>query len=249
MSTMYLPRGYQAQDRNLSLDANRQKDSYWSPQRIEASGRYQWHVYHWAARLIRRHGLRSVLDVGCGTGLKLASLIAPVCGDIEGIDQASAVAVAEKAGVPATMRVADLEDPGLSAWRRFDMVICADVIEHLLDPEPVLRLIRASSHGMGGEEGGGRGGTLVLISTPERCRTRGRGCNVSLKPEHVREWSGREFPRYLASQGLTVIRQRLMPKDDTPQRRHLLGELKYRLRLADRSGLGCQALLCRVAGG
>jgi hypothetical protein len=65
----------------------------------------------------------------------------------------------------------------------------------------------------------------------------------------VREWSSREFPRYLASQGLTVIQQRLMPKDDAPYRGHLLGELKYRLHMADRSGLGCQTLLCRVAGG
>jgi hypothetical protein len=73
-------------------------------------------------------------------------------------------------------------------------VICADVIEHLGDPDALIGyLTRRVS-------GGGR----ILISTPERNRLRGSNCRICPNPAHVREWSFAELASYLQSRGLQV---------------------------------------------
>jgi hypothetical protein len=129
----------------------------------------------------------------------------------------------------------DLEAPSFAPERAYDLIICADVLEHLIDPDPAIRLIRRCAHA----------GTLVLLSTPDRRRRRGRGCMRSDKPEHVREWSRDEFLRFVGTRGLEVLCSRLTPQDNTPVRAHLRSELAWRLRLAEQSTLACHAVLCR----
>lgn len=211
---------------------------YWNPDRIAAAARYQHHVYAWAAELIVQRGLRSVLDVGCGPGIKLGRLIAPVCGDVEGIDQASGVEAARRAGSPGRYTIVDLDRPhrSVSPWRRFDVVICADVLEHLIDPDPAMELIRGFCHP----------GTVVMLSTPDRDRLRGRGCMESTKLEHVREWAASEFEAYITSRGFIVEQSRLFPADAAPiedgadqERRFVSGD-------AETSPHRCHAVLCRV---
>ena len=233
-----LPRGYRQGVRNESLDHTGVYPDYWHPARLAMSGRYQRHVYRWAAGLVLRRGLRSVLDVGCGPGTKLAEWIEPVCADVEGMDQPSAVGIARARCRHARLHAVDLERPDIAAWRAFDLILFVDVVEHLLDPDPALAMIRSLAHPR----------TLVLISTPDRDRVRGRGCREAVKREHVREWSRREFLSFLRSRGLRPVRTRLLPQDDRPVRACLRGEAAFRLRLADRSELRCHAVLCRVEG-
>jgi len=235
----FLPKGYSQQTDAFTRDDARPiegDDAYWNPERIAASRKWQRHVYAWAAHLVQRHGLASVLDVGCGPGTKLAELVAPVCPDIEGIDQPSAIAAARRLNIPGTFRPVDLERPeSITPWRTFDLIIFSDVIEHLLDPGPSLDLIRRFCHP----------GSLVLVSTPDRARLRGRSCMASEKPEHVREWSAPELRRYLQSQRLNVRALRALPADDAPASRGLPRELAWRLRLAPTSPHRCLAALCR----
>ena len=233
-----LPRGYRQGVRNESLDHTGEYPDYWHPARLAMSGRYQRHVYRWAAGLIPRRGLRSVLDVGCGPGTKLAEWIEPVCADVEGMDQPSAVEIARTRCRHTRLRAVDLERPAVEAQRTFDLILFADVVEHLLDPDPALAMIRSFAHPR----------TLVLVSTPDRDRVRGRGCREAVKREHVREWSRGEFVSFLRSRGLRPVRSRLVPQDDRPVRSCLRGEAAFRLRLADRSALQCHAVLCRVEG-
>lgn len=230
-----LPPGYREQPRNLSLDHNRDNGSYWAPWRLADSARFQVHVYRWAARLITERGLASVLDAGCGVGTKLGAVLAPVCADLHGIDQPSALAHARLRCPRATYTPADLERCDIRLGRTFDLILCADVIEHLVDPDPMLALIRTASHP----------GTLILLSTPERHRLRGRACTGSDKPEHVREWSMDEFRRFLESRALRVQRSRLFPQDDADPAACREGERLFRLGRADRSLLACHAVLCR----
>src|SRR5690348_3606914 len=84
--SLHLPRGYRQQPANLTHDANRaeQSGSYWNDWRLDQSRRYQFHVYRWAAKLIKREGITSVLDVGCGPCTKIIDHILPVCPDVEG---------------------------------------------------------------------------------------------------------------------------------------------------------------------
>jgi 2-polyprenyl-3-methyl-5-hydroxy-6-metoxy-1,4-benzoquinol methylase len=239
-----LPAEYRQQTRALThdgaetLDAQGRRVEYWNAQRIEASGRYQHHVYAWGARLVRERGLRSVVDVGCGPGTKLGMLIAPVCSDVTGLDQPSAVAVARRLGMPGMYGVVDLENGDRERPERtFDLVICADVIEHLLDPDPALGLLARYCHE----------GSMVLLSTPDRARLRGRGCMVSEKPEHVREWAAPEFRRYLVSRGWEILRARTLPGEDEPASRGLAREWMWRARLVPTSPHRCFTVLCRPA--
>jgi SAM-dependent methyltransferase len=232
-----LPRGYRQQPGNFTLDANRDNGSYWADWRLAESGRHQFHVYRWAARLIRREGFRSVLDVGCGPCTKLQQHIVPVCRDVEGIDQPSALAAARKRGVTVKLTPVDLEAPALTPARTFDLIICADVLEHLVDPGPALRLIRSFAHGR----------SLVLLSTPERHRQRGRRCMASAKPEHVREWSRPEFSEFTRSRGLIPVFTNLFPGDDSPVTLHRAHEARFRAGREETSPMSCLAVLCRLA--
>lgn len=232
----FLPQGYREQTRNLSLDAHRDNGQYWAPWRLADSARFQVHVYRWAAALIREHALRSVLDVGCGVGTKLGQHIAPVAPDIHAMDQASALSHVHTRCPSAKTHLVDLEESRTRLGRTFDLILNADVIEHLVNPDPMVDLIRAHASPE----------TLVLFSTPERRRLRGRACNESAKPEHVREWSMDEFRRFLHSRGFTALRSRLFPQDDADPAAYRQEEIDFRLGRADRSRLCCHAVLCRV---
>ena len=89
--SLCLPPGYRQQAGNLTLDANRDNGSYWAPWRIADSAKWQYHVYRWAAELVTRSGLSSVLDVGCGVCTKLSQHLVPVCSDVVAMDQRSAL--------------------------------------------------------------------------------------------------------------------------------------------------------------
>jgi SAM-dependent methyltransferase len=96
----------------------------------------------------------------------------------------------------------DLSADPPAAWsRRFDLIICADVIEHLVDPDVVLRWIRLFS----------KPTSRIVLSTPERDLRRGRR---SLGPPenlgHVREWNSREFCAYLDSRGFDILQHEIV---------------------------------------
>lgn len=238
----FLPPGYVEQARNLTLDVNRDNGEYWAPWRLEDSGRFQVHVYRWAARLIRERGLASVLDVGCGVGTKLGAHIAPVCADVHALDQASALEHVARRCPSAARTEVDLEVSDVRLGRTFELILCADVIEHLVEPDRMVEMIKAHAR-----RGQGQQGTLVLFSTPERRRLRGRACNASNKPEHVREWGMDEFRGYLGSRGFVGLRSRLFPQDDADPAGYREEEIAWRLGRGEKSRLACHAVLCRVA--
>jgi ubiquinone/menaquinone biosynthesis C-methylase UbiE len=82
----------------------------------------------------------AILDAGCGTGGVLRELARR--GDAAGVDaSAESVAIAAERVPDADVRVADA---GALAFddRRFDLVCCLDVIEHVDDDRAVLRELR-----------------------------------------------------------------------------------------------------------
>jgi len=250
-----LPVGYKQQ--NLALTREELRDTsvegeYWAQWRLDMSGVYQKHVYAWAARIVGERNVTRFLDVGCGPATKLARHIAPLGCSITGIDQPKAIEIARKQCPDAVFVADDLEQPGfVTASPRgapheppFHLVICADVIEHLLDPDPLLAMLRRAVTPKRSPDEGGRKG-LVLLSTPDRDRVRGRDCRSADKPEHVREWSASEFLAYLKSRGWEIVVSRLMPGDDRSFRSALPAELRYKAGLAPTSPMKCHAVLCR----
>ncbi len=210
-------------------------DAYWTPSRIALSGEWQYDVYRLARKLVRERGAKSVLDVGSGPGTKLRDLIAPVCRDLTLVDQASTREIAERSVPGARFVGADLAEIELDLGRRFDLVICADVIEHLLDPDPCLEFIRRHVSPDG----------AAVISTPDRDHLRGPDCLSSPHPEHVREWSGGELRAYLESRGLHVERQDWFPLRRANALDFALGRLLGRL-VGRRRWAACQVVVARL---
>lgn len=162
---------------------------------IENSVRYQADVYRRAGELARHLKARSVLDVGCGLATKLIDHVAPHCDQVTGVDLEETIDVCRRRYPAARWIVGDLEDPAFRPGGRYDVVISADVIEHLHDPDRLLDLIHSVSHDA----------TRVVLSTPERDRRRGAD---DMGPpgnwSHVREWNASEFLAYLESRDFAV---------------------------------------------
>ena len=238
MSDAYcIKSGYRAGDLQATFDSC-DAAPYWNASRVEASGAFQYYVYTTARDLLRARGYRSVMDVGCGPASKVRDLLAPHCADLQLVDQPSARTLATAAVPGALFLAANLERIDADLGRRFDLVICADVVEHLLEPAACIDFVRRHL------APGGR----AVFSTPERDHLRGPDCMASSQAEHVREWSAAEFAAYLRKSGFVVERQLFFP----PRR---IGRLEFAASrllahwFRKRDWAACQTAVCRLPRG
>jgi SAM-dependent methyltransferase len=153
-------------------------------------------VYEYAKRLIQRLNVRRCIDVGCGIGVKLEEL-SKALPKVEfiGIDQPSAIRYCKEKYTSGIWHADDFERPDTTLDNLSgELLICADVIEHVEDPDKVLSYLRRRL---------ASGGNIVL-STPERDALRGVECNTCPNPYHVREWNFAELEAYLMSRGFRI---------------------------------------------
>jgi hypothetical protein len=86
-----------------------------------------------------------------------------------------------------------------------DLVICSDVIEHIKDPDTLLRFISSMQS------------RLIILSTPERNAIAGSNdYGPPANPSHYREWNAPEFKKYL-SQWFVIEEQRIFNGPSTTQ--------------------------------
>lgn len=162
---------------------------------------FQVDVYRFAKVLIVEKNIRSVLDIGCGFGNKLQKFIMPVCKDITGIDSQYCIDHCKRTHQFGTWIVDDIENSHVHLPRVFDLILCADVIEHLLEPNNLLDYIRRCSDSR----------TLIVLSTPERDKVAGgRTMGPPVNPAHVREWNASEFHNYVEWAGFEIIDHHLV---------------------------------------
>jgi SAM-dependent methyltransferase len=92
--------------------------------------------------LLKRIDARNskILDVGCGTGIFLKPLVLAGCSDLYGVDGSHGfMERALKRGYKNISVVSDLNINCLPFdCKQFDLVVCKDVFEHLLNPKHVL---------------------------------------------------------------------------------------------------------------
>lgn len=175
--------------------------AYWTTKQIRRSALYQWPVYALGRQIIRERGIDFVVDVGCGPAIKLNRLLVPCVKRAVGIDQESAIQFCRSQYAHGEYIIDDLENPIVDWDQEPDLVICADVIEHVEDPDVLLRYL----YDLGGED------TIYVISTPDRVRLRGAQCVTCPNPAHIREWAADEFCRYLAKRGLAIEQSKFLP--------------------------------------
>ena len=114
---------------------------------------------------------------------------------IIGIDQAEPITICKEKHDFGEWHIDDIENSKISPAINSELIICADVIEHLLDPDSLLEYIkkRLTSNG------------VVVLTTPERDAIRGKKCFHSPNKQHIREWNFEEFETYLSSSGFEVL--------------------------------------------
>jgi SAM-dependent methyltransferase len=148
-----------------------------------------------------------LIDIGCGAGSKLVRF----AGDLETIDL----------DYGANIELCRRSHPG-HRWIEYDIdsggdlpiepeelrraiVLSADVVEHLVKPELLLRQIRAAL----------AFAEAAVISTPDRDLTWGPDhTGPPPNPAHVREWTTPEFAAFLASEGFRNAELRLVESND-----------------------------------
>jgi SAM-dependent methyltransferase len=204
---LFLPHGYRT---NPARSADAEGTPFWTPEAPTGGNdvRFQDQVYRWAARLVRTGQVGpSVVDIGCGSGHKLVRHIAPVTDGWLGVDQPSGIATASATFPDGRWLAVDLATD--EAWteldaRRPDLVLCADVIEHLTDPHALLARLRT----LAGPDG------QVLLSTPDRSRLDDTDpLGPPRNARHIREWSHAEMELLLESAGFEIVAQRhLLPR-------------------------------------
>ena len=155
---------------------------------------------------------RKALDVGCGDGARYGARVHQSGVEVHGVDISEvAVEAARARGVNA--RVASLADPLPYPDATFDVVICLEVLEHLVDPAVVAREIARVL----------RPGGSALLSVPNSAfwTTRvellftghfnPRGSPVTQRAfpwrdPHLRFFNGRSLVAMLAESGLRTVK-------------------------------------------
>lgn len=143
---------------------------------------FQKEVYQEAAALIQKHQWQTALDMGCGSGYKTVQYLGHV--HVTGVDFSPAIDQA-RMDYPKYEWI-NTED-FVPEHHHAELIICADVIEHVEDPDAFMKQIRSI-----------RDWKCLMISTPERNKRRGRWhYGPPPNPAHWREWSMREVKEFV----------------------------------------------------
>lgn len=142
---------------------------------------WQREVYLMAYAIALITGAKTILDVGCGSGFKTLRYLRGF-GTMVGVEIEPTLSFLRET-YPDEHWLAPEEVTGM-----FDLVVCADVIEHVHDPDELCRFIRkhAKDH--------------IVISTPDRTRDPESAMGPPSNDGHVREWAFDEFSNYIRSQ-------------------------------------------------
>jgi SAM-dependent methyltransferase len=155
---------------------------------IQQAGPVHRHTREDLVRVVSRlDGVRTILDVGCGSGDNLAGLAALSRYDLAGTDISNEALQLARQRVP-TARLLELNVERAALSEQFDLVVSVQVIEHIEDDVQAIRHIAAMSS------------RYVFTSTVAgRMRPSERAIG------HVRNYTRDELTQKLERAGLEVV--------------------------------------------
>lgn len=141
---------------------------------------WQPHVYDIAVQFARKFNCSEIIDFGCGNAHKLSSYFKEF--KITGVDYGENINFCKKNYPNGTWIEHDLEQPLELKTDGNAVIICADIIEHLKNPNILLvQTLKKLKY------------KVLLLSTPNR-----RLSNAGPpQKEHIREWNICELRDYL----------------------------------------------------
>jgi hypothetical protein len=167
MKNYFIKDGYKVRPENMFYNDTNMKDEW------------QKEVYVYARLQFELYNLQSVWDIGTGSGYKLLQNF----GDVRTLGTDLTPTVNWLKGKYPERHWSD----SFEVFHGYDMIICSDVIEHIVDPDCILDTIEQAKP------------KLIVFSTPERMLFQkghdGPPDNIC----HVREWTLEEFGRYIDS--------------------------------------------------
>lgn len=196
----FLPFGYEQRGAAEYFVDDEQDGVTWQPD-----------VYPFAARVAMAHDCDSIIDLGCGRGGKLVTLQAAQPGwKFVGVDVGSNIIWCQQKLPFGRWIEADLETcrylPLPADVLRRALVVCSDVLEHLVHPEALTALIGSLLE---------RGACAAVLSTPAReLRAGSADPGPPRNRAHAREWASREFCAFVQAQGLEIADFSLTRSDD-----------------------------------
>ncbi|KAB2685061.1 glycosyltransferase [Brucella pseudogrignonensis] len=171
---------------------------------LTADMEWQSDTYHSAKRYAYASGATRIIDIGCGSARKLKSLFGESDFELITVDFAKSSITSQKNYSAASDVECDLTswNEVLAVAERYrddvpTVILCADVIEHLSDPRPLLAFIRL----LLAESANNR----CFLSTPDRSKLEyRRPTSKPANPARIREWTTGELRDLLTASGFYV---------------------------------------------
>lgn len=172
----------------------------------ENTDRWQREVYDYALGVANAIGAKRLCDFGCGSGFKLMERFSHL--ETVGYDLAPTIEFLKDKYPDRAWQVTDEIEAGV--FDGFDVVIAADVIEHLADPGELLEALSRST------------AKEIVLSTPAREVLAERGhrpLGPPRNPFHYVEWTSDEFAQ-LVGDYLEIVEHRVSDVDNATQLMH-----------------------------
>lgn len=142
-------------------------------------------VYFVACEIVKKYNLNTIADVGCGSGFKLLKYFSEY--KTIGYDLKKTIDKLRTKNKLSDTHIWEYSDFSQNPHKT-DIVVCADVIEHVLYPNNLIEYILKMDP------------KYVVISTPDRdsLAAEGRLQGPPQNVHHIREWSLSEFSKYMS---------------------------------------------------
>jgi hypothetical protein len=143
---------------------------------------WQKEVYEYALKFAEEKHLKTVLDYGCGSAYKLLKYFKNY--EIVGVDVEPTLSWLKK-NYPETIWFSP--DELIKNKKKFDLIICADCIEHISDPDQLINSLKKLDS------------NVIVLSTPDRDLINNKYNQIGppLNSCHCREWNFEEFKNYI----------------------------------------------------